>query len=119
MIREEVTKDAVHLRGYAELDPYRTDILASFSQPSGSHHVPAFLAFPMGELNSNLSMHHFVAYVLLHSITDAHVDISPFIISEDSNLVFTPAASPIRSFDTPIQQIAASTSNLGESPVVD
>ncbi|KAF7440708.1 hypothetical protein PC9H_001055 [Pleurotus ostreatus] len=93
VIREEVTKDAVHLRGYAELDPYKMDILASFSQPSGSHHVPAFLAFPMGELNTNLN-------------------ISPFIISEDSNLVFTPTASPIRSFDTPIQQIAASTSNL-------
>ncbi|KAF9500436.1 hypothetical protein BDN71DRAFT_1462559, partial [Pleurotus eryngii] len=94
VIREEVTKDAVHLQGYAELDPHKMDILASFSQPSNSHRVPAFLAFPMGELNNNLN-------------------ISPFIISKDSNLIFTPTTSPIRSFDTPIQQIAASTSNPG------
>ncbi|KAL4258116.1 hypothetical protein AB1N83_008363 [Pleurotus pulmonarius] len=94
IIREEVTKDAVNLRGYAELDPYEMNLLASFSQPSDSRHGPAFLAFPMGELNSDLN-------------------ISPFIISEDSNLIFTPTASPIRSFNTPIQQLSASTSNIG------
>lgn len=93
------------------------NLLASFSQPSDSRHGPAFLAFPMGELNSDLSMH--MLSLVLQSITDAHVDISPFIISEDSNLIFTPTTSPIRSFNTPIQQLSASTSNIGMSFAAD
>ncbi|KAH0583776.1 hypothetical protein H2248_009379 [Termitomyces sp. 'cryptogamus'] len=80
LIRDELSQDAKITEGFKRFNPYMGNLLHPIVV-----HEQAFLAFPMGELNSDLN-------------------ISPFHDSGDE-IIFKPSAHPIRTFDTPIQQI--------------
>ncbi|KAG6868232.1 hypothetical protein C0993_005932 [Termitomyces sp. T159_Od127] len=82
LIRDELFQDAKITESLQTFDPYTRNLL----QPVVADEL-AYLAFPMGELNRDLN-------------------ISPFRDSGDG-ILFEPSAHPSRTFDTPIQHIAA------------
>ncbi|KAG6837293.1 hypothetical protein H0H93_011895 [Arthromyces matolae] len=85
IIRDELSKDAKIMEDFETFDPYMGNLLQTVVVSS-----QAYLAFPMGELNRDLN-------------------VSPF---QDlgKEIVFKPFRLPVRTFDTPIQQIVASSS---------
>ncbi|KAG6874225.1 hypothetical protein C0995_003771 [Termitomyces sp. Mi166 len=87
LIRDQLSRDAQIMDGLEKFDPYMGNLLELIVA-----HEQAFLAFPMGELNCSLN-------------------ISPFRDSGDG-IVFKPSAHPIRTFDTPIRQIATTVSGI-------
>ncbi|KAJ6567193.1 hypothetical protein DFH09DRAFT_1363383 [Mycena vulgaris] len=89
LIRDQITEDAKILHEFEDFDPCVGNLLESIVRCDSSSKQSAFLAFPMGELSRDLN-------------------ISPFIFSKDGGASLKPSAQAIRTFDTPIQQIAAS-----------
>ncbi|KAK0463972.1 uncharacterized protein EV420DRAFT_1476592 [Desarmillaria tabescens] len=87
LIREEIETDARVLHDRSVYNPYDGNLLETVTSYESSTPVSLHLAFPMGELGRDLN-------------------ISPFLPSENGR-VFTPIATPIRSFDTPISQITS------------
>ncbi|KAF8892511.1 hypothetical protein BD779DRAFT_1436750 [Infundibulicybe gibba] len=94
IIREEVSIDARATRQLETFDPYVGNLLEPVISYDHSMKPTTFLAFPMGELKRELNL-------------------SPFILSGQDGIVFTPSPTPMRTFDTPIQQIVASNSLHG------
>ncbi|KAG7447915.1 uncharacterized protein BT62DRAFT_986039 [Guyanagaster necrorhizus] len=87
LIREEIETDAKVLRDQDVYNPYDGNLLETVISYDSLRPTSSHLAFPMGELGRDLN-------------------ISPFLPS-DNGSVFTPTATPVRSFDTPISQIAS------------
>ncbi|KAK0210915.1 hypothetical protein DFS33DRAFT_1250416 [Desarmillaria ectypa] len=87
LIREEIETDAKVSHDRDVYNPYDGNLLETVTSYESSRPVSLHLAFPMGELGRDLN-------------------ISPFLPSENGR-VFSPAATPVRSFDTPISQIAS------------
>ncbi|KAG5647242.1 hypothetical protein DXG03_000777 [Asterophora parasitica] len=100
LIRDELLNDAKIMERLDDFDPYLGNVLETVVTRDAT-----FLAFPMGELNWELSKLSFDPYIL--SIYNSSEDLSPFRQSGNS-LVFMPSAHSVMSFDTPIQQISTS-----------
>ncbi|KAJ7592797.1 hypothetical protein C8J56DRAFT_856230 [Mycena floridula] len=90
LIREELTADSRMTQELAEFDPFEGNLLQVLSRQETNGKVVSALAFPMGELNRDLN-------------------ISPFLFSKATGTTFKPSAWSVKKFDTPIQQIVAST----------
>ncbi|KAF5347883.1 hypothetical protein D9757_013420 [Collybiopsis confluens] len=87
LVRAELSADAQATHELDQYDPFAGNVLELLQVPDavdGSH----FLVFPMGEANCDLN-------------------ISPFE-NLDQRLTFRPSARPVRSFATPIMQLALS-----------
>ena len=55
LIRDEMVADAKFSRKLEAFDPYMGNLLESICCPTGPSKQAAFLAFPMGDLNADLS----------------------------------------------------------------
>ncbi|KAL1729210.1 hypothetical protein EV714DRAFT_213304 [Schizophyllum commune] len=88
LIREEITHDEELARDTVTFDPLAGNTLAPVVHYDTPTQATACLAFPTGELGSDLN-------------------ISPYTRSADEGTTFIPQASPARTFSTPIQQIVA------------
>ncbi|OBZ69202.1 Solute carrier family 25 member 47-A [Grifola frondosa] len=90
LIREEITEDARTMQQFHKYDPYAGNMLESLSFFDGPRKKLAFLAFPMGGTNSDLS-------------------ISQLIRPHATNVWNRPSLKAVCSFETPIKQIVASS----------
>ncbi|KAJ8468206.1 hypothetical protein ONZ45_g17329 [Pleurotus djamor] len=90
LIREQIIEDEGYLKKLREFDPFSGTLLASLTPRTTSSSPTVLLCYSMGELNTDLN-------------------ISPFTVSDSSSLNFTPKATAIHTFNTPIQQIATSS----------
>ncbi|KAL1683608.1 hypothetical protein EV122DRAFT_286336 [Schizophyllum commune] len=88
LIREEITHDEGLARDTVAFDPLAGNILAPLVYYGSSDQATACLAFPTGELGSDLN-------------------ISPYAHDADEGTIFLPNALPARTFPTPIQHIVA------------
>ncbi|KAI4525805.1 hypothetical protein K525DRAFT_289564 [Schizophyllum commune Loenen D] len=88
LIREEITHDEELARDTVAFDPLAGNILSPLVYYGSSDKATACLAFPTGELGSDLN-------------------ISPYAHSADEGTIFLPNALPARTFPTPIQHSVA------------
>ncbi|KIJ41290.1 hypothetical protein M422DRAFT_255800 [Sphaerobolus stellatus SS14] len=88
LIKEELQLDEEDTAAHDALDPYAGNCLAYLSFSLRRRQIGQYLAFPCGETGSELN-------------------ISPFRLPTEDRLVFSPSASCVLQFDTPIQQISA------------
>lgn len=107
LVRDQIVADAVISDKLAAFNPYMGNLL----EPICCHAEPskwvAFLAFPMGPLNSDLS--ECIITLFKNKITFIWIpDISPFVYGETHHTVFKPSRLSSRTFATPIQQIVSS-----------
>ncbi|KAL1746085.1 hypothetical protein HDZ31DRAFT_34934 [Schizophyllum fasciatum] len=98
LIREEITHDEELARETHAFDPLAGNVLAPVVCYDSSAHATANLAFPTGELGSDLN-------------------ISPYTANPGEGPIFKPIARPARTFSTPIQQVVthAPTRGAGNS----
>ncbi len=94
----------VHDKGV--YNPYDGNLLETVISYESSKPALLHLAFPMGELGRDLSTHPLYSPSRVICLTSSPIDVSPFLPSENGK-VFTPAATPAKSFDTPISQITS------------
>ncbi|KIP12300.1 hypothetical protein PHLGIDRAFT_113776 [Phlebiopsis gigantea 11061_1 CR5-6] len=88
LIRDELAENARLASQLQDFDPYLGSLLTPVISSGRSGRQVAFLAFPMGP-------------------TGAGLNISPIGHSKKDLTTFKPLASPVRTFETPIQQIIA------------
>ncbi|KAI5826906.1 hypothetical protein K523DRAFT_280073 [Schizophyllum commune Tattone D] len=88
LIREEITHDEELARDTVTFDPLAGNTLAPVVYYDTPTQATTCLAFPTGELGSDLN-------------------ISPYTHNADEGTTFIPQAHPARTFPTPIQQIVA------------
>ncbi|KAL1722548.1 hypothetical protein EV715DRAFT_192366 [Schizophyllum commune] len=88
LIREEITHDEELARDTVTFDPLAGNTLAPVVYYDSPTQATTCLAFPTGELGSDLN-------------------ISPYTHNADEGNTFIPQARPARTFPTPIQQIVA------------
>ncbi|KAI9057898.1 hypothetical protein FKP32DRAFT_1597859 [Trametes sanguinea] len=88
LIREEIAEDSRSAQKLGQEDPYAGNML-DVSSFHVSRKNMAYAAFPMGVTNCQLNM-------------------SPLVIQPKAKVDVKPLATPVYTFDTPIQQIVAS-----------
>ncbi|KZT26395.1 hypothetical protein NEOLEDRAFT_1132445 [Neolentinus lepideus HHB14362 ss-1] len=92
LLREEIAADMQASRKLRQFDPYMGDTLEVVDCYDGPRRHGLALVFPMGESKRDLNL-------------------SPFSYDQMSGAVFKPSADPIKTFETPIMQIASSSAD--------
>ncbi|GBE82101.1 predicted protein [Sparassis crispa] len=86
LIRDEIAADAGAFHELRKFDPLAGSMLEVFSLYTGNREEGTYLAFPMGESYCDLN-------------------VSPLIFTQRDHISLRSSAKPIKSFQTPIQQI--------------
>jgi hypothetical protein len=104
LIRDQLVEDTTLSRAYEKFDPYLGNLLDSFEPQNAND--SAFLIFPTGETNRDLSESLTYAEDSTEQITLSDHTYVSYV--EPHNIFFKPFSKPFYKFLTPVRQVLVS-----------